>query len=59
MKQSRKLRSHVLSMRINAAEWGVVQNCAEQKGARVSEVMRDALRMYMQRNVEHTEKKGV
>ena len=59
MKQTRKLRSHILSMRINDVEWGVVQNCAEQKGVRVSEVMRDALRMYMQRSVEHTVKKGV
>ena len=59
MKQTRKLRSHILSMRINDVEWGVVQNCAEQKGVRVSEVMRDALRMYMQQSVGHTAKKGV
>ena len=59
MKQTRKLRSHILSMRINDVEWGVVQSCAEQKGVRVSEVMRDALRMYMQRCAEHTVKKGV
>ena len=59
MKQhSRCLRSHILSMRVNKDEWGVIQDCAHQRGARVSEVMRDALRMYMQGNVEHTFKGG-
>jgi hypothetical protein len=41
-------------MRVNKDEWGVIHSCALQKGARISEVMRDALRMYMQRNIELT-----
>lgn len=48
------LRKHVLSMRVSDSERGVIQSCAQQKGARVSEVMRDALRMYMQRGAEYT-----
>ena len=52
--QSKKLRNHILSMRVSAAEWGVIHTCAVQKGTRISEVMRDALRIYMQRTVEHT-----
>jgi hypothetical protein len=44
-------------MRVSDNERGVIQSCAQQKGARVSEVMRDALIMYMQRGVEHTYEK--
>jgi hypothetical protein len=47
--KQQKLRKHILSLRVSDAEWGVIQNCAVQKGARVSEVMRDALRIYMQK----------
>lgn len=55
MKQlSRKLRNHILSMRVSDYEREVIQDCAVQMGAHVSEVMRDALRMYMQRSAEHT-----
>ena len=55
MKQnSRGLQNHILSMRANNDEWGVIQNYAHKRGVRVSEVMRDALRMYMQRSVDHT-----
>jgi hypothetical protein len=46
-------------MRVNEYEWGVIQNCAQQRGADVSEVMRDALRMYIQRSVENPIWKGV
>jgi hypothetical protein len=53
-RHTRNLRNHILSMRVSDDEWGVIHSCAVQRGARVSEVMRDALRMYMQRNVEHT-----
>lgn len=55
---SRNLRTHILSMRVNEQERGVIQDCALQKGARVSEVMRDALTMYLQQGVEHTYGKG-
>ena len=49
VQQVKKRRNHILSMRVSDNEWGVIQDCALQRGARVSEVMRDALRMYMQR----------
>jgi len=52
--RSRSLRSHILSMRVSNDERGVIQDCAQQRGARVSEVMRDALRMYIQLGAEHT-----
>jgi len=44
-------------MRANNDEWGVIKDCAEQRGARVSEVMRDALRLQMQRSGDHTYRK--
>jgi len=50
----KKLRNHILSMRVSDYERGVIQDCAVQMDAHVSEVMRDALRMYMQRSAEHT-----
>jgi hypothetical protein len=34
-------------MRVSDHERGVIQHCAMLRGARVSEVMRDALKMYM------------
>lgn len=52
--QSRNLRNHILSMRVSSAEWGVIRGCAVARGTRISEIMRDALKMYMQRNGEHT-----
>lgn len=55
MKQNTKnLRNHVLSMRVNSHEWGVIKSCAQQSGTRVSEVMRDVLKNYLQRNTEHS-----
>ncbi len=54
---SRYLRNHVLSMRVSSAEWGVIKICALERGARVSEIMRDALKMYMQQAVDHTYRK--
>lgn len=54
---SRYLRNHVLSMRVSNAEWGVIKNCALERGARVSEIMRDALKMYMQQAVDLTYRK--
>lgn len=41
-------------MRVSDDEWGVIQGCAEQRGVRVSEIMRDALKMYTQRSGEQT-----
>jgi len=44
-------------MRVSSAEWGVIKICALERGARVSEIMRDALKMYMQQAVNHTYRK--
>jgi len=41
-------------MRVSNDERGVIESCAQQSGARVSEVMRDALKIYMQQSTEHT-----
>jgi len=41
-------------MRVSSDERGVIESCAQLSGARVSEVMRDALRMYLQQRTEHT-----
>lgn len=54
MKRKANLRSRIFSMRVNDYEWGVIQGCAVQKGEHVSEVMRDALKMYMLRSGEQT-----
>lgn len=51
---ARNLRNHILSMRVSDHERGVIQGCALQRGERVSEVMRGALKMYMQQSVEPT-----
>lgn len=53
-RRARNLRNHILSMRVSDYERGVIQSCAVQRGERVSEVMRGALKMYMQRSVEPT-----
>jgi hypothetical protein len=53
-KELRKHRNHILSMRVSAAERGMIRTCALERNVRVSEIMREALRVYMLRHGEHT-----
>jgi hypothetical protein len=60
MKQySRGLRNQILSMRVNNDEWGVIRDCAQKRGVRVSEVMRDAMRMIHAAKFRSYIRKGV